>query len=202
MTKKKEHEDQTQQAQCQCGKECAQEKETSKPCEKETHHKQEEAAPKQEKQDKAEEYYQQLLRLQADFENYRKRTEKEKPLFIEYGRAEVIKSLLGLYDTLLKAQEETQKDGADINHIKQGLKMIFEEFNKVFAAQGVCVVCSKGKPYDPMTQEAVTTIPCEDKDDCMVIEELKKGVTLDGKVIRPAQVIVGKKKESPVQEQK
>ena len=201
MTKKKEHEEQTQAAQDQREKECdtPQAQENAKTCEKETHHKQD-SAPKQDTQDKAEEYYQQLLRLQADFENYRKRTEKEKPLFIEYGRAEVIKSLLGLYDTLLKAQEETQKEGADINHIKQGLKMIFDEFNKVFTAQGVCVVCSKGKPYDPMTQEAVTTIPCEEKDDCMVIEELKKGVTLDGKVIRPAQVIVGKKKEAPVQE--
>lgn len=169
--------------------------------------KQEEVKPvaaqsKEDKTDKAEEYYQQLLRLQADFENYRKRTEKEKPLFIEYGRTEVIKSLLGLYDTLLKAQEETSKEGADIKHIKQGLKMIFEEFNKVFTANGVCVVCAKGKPYDPMTQEAVTTMPCEDKDDCMVIEELKQGVTLDGKVIRPAQVIVGKKREEPEQKQK
>lgn len=163
-------------------------------------------APEQEQQeeptDKAEEYYQQLLRLQADFENYRKRTEKEKPLFIEFGKTEVIKSLLGLYDTLLKAQEETAKEGADIKHIKQGLKMIFDEFNKAFAAQGVSVTSAKGKPYDPMTQEAVTTIPCAEKDDCMVLEELKKGVTLDGKVIRPAQVIVGKKAEEPTQEDK
>ena len=160
-------------------------------------------APAQEqKEDKAQEYYQQLIRLQADFENYRKRTEKEKPLLIQYGRTEVIKSLLSLYDTLLKAQEETSKEGADIKHIKQGLKMIFEEFNKAFTAQGVCVVCAKGKPYDPMTQEAVTTIPCEEKDDNMVLEELKKGVTLDGAVIRPAQVIVGKKQEEPEQDKK
>ncbi len=181
------------------------ESQAAQTCEQQNNAAEQEAqtAPAQEQQeDKAQEYYQQLIRLQADFENYRKRTEKEKPLLIQYGRTEVIKSLLGLYDTLLKAQEETSKEGADIKHIKQGLKMIFEEFNKAFNAQGVCVVCAKGKPYDPMTQEAVTTIPCEEKDDCMVLEELKKGVTLDGTVIRPAQVIVGKKKEEPEQDKK
>lgn len=194
MTNKKEehknHKEEQAQEVCEAQAAAAAEQEEQK------------AQPQEKKEDKAQEYYQQLIRLQADFENYRKRTEKEKPLLIQYGRTEVIKSLLGLYDTLLKAQEETSKEGADIKHIKQGLKMIFEEFNKAFNAQGVCVVCAKGKPYDPMTQEAVTTMPCEDKDDCMVLEELKKGVTLDGTVIRPAQVIVGKKKEQPEQDKK
>jgi molecular chaperone GrpE len=162
-----------------------------------------EAKAKQEPaQDKAQEYYQQLIRLQADFENYRKRNEREKPFLIEYGKAETVKSFLGLYDTVIKAQEETSKEGTEIKHIRQGLKMIFDEFNKVFAAAGVKIVESKGKPYDPMTQEVVTTIPCEDKDDCLVLQELKKGVTMDGKMIRAAQVIVGKKKEAPSKEQK
>lgn len=193
MTNKKEEHKHHKEG--QCAQTCGQQKNAAQQ-EAQT------AAEQEQKEDKAQEYYQQLIRLQADFENYRKRTEKEKPLLIQYGRTEVIKSLLGLYDTLLKAQEETSKEGADIQHIKQGLKMIFEEFNKAFTAQGVCVVCAKGKPYDPMTQEAVTTIPCEEKDDNMVLEELKKGVTLDGAVIRPAQVIVGKKQEEPEQDKK
>jgi molecular chaperone GrpE len=161
-----------------------------------------EAAPRQEAKIKEQEYYDQLLRLQADFENYRKRTEKEKPLFIQFGRAEVIKKLLPLYDTLLKAEEEINKKDADAKHIKQGLNMLFEEFGKVFKSEGVEVICCKGKPYDPMTQEVVTTIPCDEKDDGTVTGEICRGVTLNGTVLRPAQVIVGKKKEEAEQETK
>ena len=73
--------------------------------------------------------------------------------------------------------------------------MIFEEFNKVFKSEGVEVLCCKGKPYDPMTQEVVTTIPCEDKDEGTVTDEICRGITFNGAVLRPAQVIVGKKKE-------
>lgn len=155
----------------------------------------EEVSGVEQTEDKAAEYYQQILRLQADFENYRKRTEREKPLFIEYGKTEVLKNILPLYDTLLKARQEVGKEDADIKHVKQGLKMIFEEFDKLFKSEGLKIVSAKGKPYDPMTQEVITTIPCEEKDDGIVMEELSQGVMLGDKVIRAAQVIVGKKKE-------
>jgi molecular chaperone GrpE len=147
-------------------------------------------------------YYDQLLRLQADFENYRKRTEREAPLLIQFGRAEAIKKLLPLYDTLLKAEAEVNKQDADAAHIKQGLNMIFEEFNKVFKSEGVEVLCCKGKPYDPMTQEVITTIPCAAGEDGTVAEELRRAITLDGKLLRPAQVIVGKKKEEETNQNK
>ncbi len=155
----------------------------------------EEAAGKPEVCSKEEEYYRQLISLKADFENYRKRVEREKPLFIKYGKEEVIQKFIPLYETLLKAKAELGKEDVSAEHIKQGLKMIFEEFGKVFKSEGVEVVSYKGKPYDPMTQEAITTVPCDDKDDGMVVEELSGGVIVDGKVLRPAQVIVGKKKE-------
>jgi molecular chaperone GrpE len=155
---------------------------------------------KREEQSKSPDYYDQLLRLQADFENYRKRTERDKPLWIQLGKAEVIKKLLPLYDTLLKAEAEVNKQDADAAHIRQGLNMIFEEFNKVFKTEGVEVISCKGKPYDPMTQEVITTIPCADGEDGTVAEELCKAITFGGKLLRPAQVIVGKKKEEETQE--
>jgi len=142
-----------------------------------------------------ENFYDQLLRLQAEFENYRKRTEREKPMFIQYGRAGIIKKLLPLYDALLKAAAEIDKKETDAAHIKQGLKMIFEEFDKVFKSEGVQITSAIGRPYDPMTQEAITTMPAEDKDDGLVVDEIVKGVSLNGEILRPAQVIVGKKKE-------
>ena len=148
-----------------------------------------------EEQDKATLYFGQLVRLQADFENYRKRVEKEKPELINFGKTEVILSFLSLYDVLLKAQKQAENKNADIEHIKQGLKMIFEEFAKVFKAQGVQIISAKGKPYDAMTQEVVTTIPCAPKDDGLVLEEISSGVKMGDRVIRPAQVVVGKAPE-------
>lgn len=151
-----------------------------------------------EESSKAEKYFEQLVRLQADFENYRKRTEKEKPQLISYGKFETLKKLLPLYDTLLKAEAESAKPEANMQHIKQGLKMIFEQFDKLFKAEGVKIISAKGKPYDPMTQEVITTIPCPPEQDGIVLEELAAGVEIEGKTVRPAQVIVGKSSEEEV----
>ena len=150
----------------------------------------------EEEKAKAQNYLDQLLRLQADFENYRKRTEKEKPLLISFGKAEVLKALLPMYDNLLKAKGEFNKEGADVKHLKHGLTMIIEEVEKAFKAQGLKVLDGAGKPYDPMTQEVVTTVPCPAKEDGKVLQELVKAVELDGKIIRPAQVVVCKTAES------
>ena len=152
-----------------------------------------------EEQDKAALYFGQLVRLQADFENYRKRVEKEKPELINFGKTEVILSFLSLYDVLLKAKKQVEDKNADIDNIKQGLKILFEEFAKVFKAQGVQIITAKGKPYDPMTQEVITTIPCAPKDDGLVLEEISSGVKMGDRVIRPAQVVVGKAPEEDPQ---
>ena len=150
----------------------------------------------EEEKAKAQNYLDQLLRLQADFENYRKRTEKEKPLLISFGKAEVLKALLPMYDNLLKAKGEFNKEGSDVKHLKHGLMMILEEVEKSFKAQGLKVLDGVGKPYDPMTQEVITTVPCSEKEDGKVLQELVKAVELDGKIIRPAQVVVCKTAES------
>ena len=150
----------------------------------------------EEEKAKAQNYLDQLLRLQADFENYRKRTEKEKPLLISFGKAEVLKALLPMYDNLLKAKGEFNKEGTDLKHLKHGLAMILEEVEKSFKAQGLKVLDGVGKPYNPMTQEVITTVPCPAKDDGKVLQELVKAVELDGKIIRPAQVVVCKTAEN------
>lgn len=149
----------------------------------------------EEEKAKAQNYLDQLLHLQADFENYRKRTEKEKPLLISFGKAEVLKSLLPMYDNLLKAKGEFNKEGTDLKHLQHGLSMILEEVEKSFKANGLKVLDGVGKPYNPMTQEVITTVPCPAKDDGKVLQELVKAVELDGKIIRPAQVVVCKTAE-------
>ena len=155
-----------------------------------------------EEKDKATLYFEQLVRLQADFENYRKRVEKEKAELINFGKTEVLLDFLSLYDVLLKAKKQVESENADVKNIKQGLKMIFEEFAKVFKAQGVQIISAKGKPYDAMTQEVITTVPCAPKDDGLVLEEISSGVKMGDRVIRPAQVIVGKAPEENSKEVK
>jgi len=150
----------------------------------------------EEEKAKTQNYLDQLLRLQADFENYRKRTEKEKPLLISFGKAEALKALLPMYDNLLKAKGEFNKEGVELKHLQHGLSMILEEVEKSFKAQGLKVLDGVGKPYNPMTQEVITTVPCPAKDDGKVLQELVKAVELDGKIIRPAQVVVCKTAEN------
>ncbi|HBA60067.1 MAG TPA: nucleotide exchange factor GrpE [Elusimicrobia bacterium] len=154
---------------------------------------------------RAEDYYDQLLRLQADFENYRKRVEKEKPELIKWGKAEMLLKLLPLYDLLLAAHlhlNAAADDGANGDVLK-GLEMIFKEFTKLFEAEGIRPMETTGKPYDPMACDILGVVEGTDENDGLVVEELQKGFYLGDKILRPARVKIAKKKAAerpPVQE--
>jgi molecular chaperone GrpE len=152
---------------------------------------------KQKKQ--AEDYYNQLLRLQADFENYRKRVEKEKPELIKYGKADILARLLPLYDLLLAAHNHVNsaKDGGNSDDVLKGLEMIFKEFSKVFEAEGLRPMEPVGKPYDPMASEILGLVDGTDENDGLVVEELQKGFYYGEKILRPARVKIAKKKAEP-----
>ncbi len=148
---------------------------------------------------KAEDYYNQLLRLQADFENYRKRVEKEKPELIKYGKAEILMKLLPLYDLLLAAHNHVAaaKDGGANDDVLKGLEMIFKEFSKVFEAEGIRPMDPVGKPYDPMASEILGVTEGTEENDGLVTEELQKGFYYGEKILRPARVKIAKKKAAP-----
>jgi len=152
---------------------------------------------KQKKQ--AEDYYNQLLRLQADFENYRKRVEKEKPELIKWGKAEILAKLLPLYDLLLSAHNHVNsaKDGGNSDEVLKGLEMIFKEFSKVFEAEGLRPMEPVGKPYDPMASEILGIVEGTEENDGLVTEELQKGFYYGEKILRPARVKIAKKKAAP-----
>lgn len=163
---------------------------------------QEEAGELEKQRKQAEEYYNQLLRLQADFENYRKRVEKEKPDLIKYGKAEILLKLLPLYDLLLAAHNHVTaaKDGGGNDDVLKGLEMIFKEFSKVFEAEGLRPMDPVGKPYDPMASEILGIVDGTDENDGQVTEELQKGFFYGDKVLRPARVKIAKKKAAPAPE--
>lgn len=155
---------------------------------------------KQKKQ--SEDYYNQLLRLQADFENYRKRVEKERPELIKYGKADILIRLLPLYDLLLSAHNHinSAKDGGNSDDVLKGLEMIFKEFSKVFEAEGLRQMEPVGKPYDPMASEILGVVEGTEENDGLVTEELQKGFYYGDKILRPARVKIAKKKAAPAPE--
>ncbi len=144
-------------------------------------------------------YYNQLLRLQADFENYRKRVEKEKPEFIKWGKAEILLKLLPLYDLLLAAHLHINnaKESCGSDDVLKGLEMIFKEFSKVFEAEGLRQMAPLGKPYDPMACEILGVVNGTDENDGLVVEELQKGFYYGDKILRPARVKIAKKAAAP-----
>ena len=145
------------------------------------------------------EYYNQLLRLQADFENYRKRVEKEKPELIKWGKAEILMKLMPLYDLLLAAHLHinNSKDAGNNGDVLKGLEMIFKEFTKVFESEGIRPMEPVGKPYDPMASEILGVVDGTDENDGLVTEELQKGFYYGDKIRRPARVKIAKKKAAP-----
>lgn len=146
-------------------------------------------------------YYGQLLCLKADFENYRKRVEKERPEFVKFGKAEILLKLLPLYDLLMQAHLHVVKmkdgpgdDPAATQDIIKGLEMIFKEFSKVFEAEGIRPMEVVGKPYDPMASEIIGMDEGTEENDGLVTAEFQKGFYYGDKVLRPARVKIAKKK--------
>lgn len=139
-------------------------------------------------------YYEQFVRLSADFENFRKRTEREKAAFLSYGKKELAEKLLPAYEILLKQAAELGKNKTekeDLKNIVSGIQMILDEMEKAFRSEGVIRMDVLNKPYDPATQEVVAMVPANKEQDGLVLQEVQMGFMLDGKVLRPARVMVG-----------
>ena len=159
------------------------------------------AEPVAEPEEKKPDYYEQLVRLSADFENYRKRTDREKASFLAYGKKEFAERLLPSYEVLLRQlmemdkKEEEGQLSTELKAVKTGLKRVFGELEKAFKAEGIEHMDVLDKPYDPATQEVVAMIPSSGDQDGLVLQEVQMGFTMDGKVLRPARVIVGQHAE-------
>lgn len=141
-------------------------------------------------------YREQYVRLYAEFDNYRKRTEREKAALIAYGKRDFALKLLPMYEVLLRQQKILQsKQAQDPKALQDGMRMILMELNKAFAAENIQKMDVLKKPYNPATQEVVATIPAPKTEDGLVIDEVKMGFMMDGQVLRPASVVVGQTKE-------
>ncbi len=137
-------------------------------------------------------YYGQLLRLKAEFENYRKRVDREKPEWFKMGRAEVVSKLLPLYDLLGHAHQDV-KAGYSDTPLAKGMDAIFREYEKLFREEGVTQTDPLGKPFDPHTQEAFGFVDKPGYEEGAVADVLQAGYLLGDKVLRTAKVRLQKK---------
>lgn len=137
-------------------------------------------------------YYAQLLRLKAEFENYRKRVDRDRPEWIRLGRAEVLSKLLPLQDLLQHAHDEV-KTGHSDTPLAKGLDAIFREYEKLFREEGVSQVNPVGKPFDPHYHEAIGFVDKAGCEEGSVAEVLQAGFLLGDKILRTAKVRLQKK---------
>lgn len=143
----------------------------------------------EEAEKKAEENFQRLLRVQADFENFRRRTRKEKEELQQYAAQAVIEQLLPVMDNFERALEAGRKTD-DKEALIKGIEMVYNQFQQVLKDQGLETIDSVGKPFDPYVHEAVMQVESDQYQSGYVVEELQKGYKLKDRVIRPAMVKV------------
>jgi molecular chaperone GrpE len=147
----------------------------------------------EEKQKKAEEYYDQLLRLKADFENFRRRTEKEKQDFLNWGREKILIKQISIYDVFEQALQSV-KTGKNLDSIMVGLDMIHKEFAKMLKEEGVEKIECLDKKFDPHFCDALAYVE-SDKEEGTVLEVYQPGYKFNGKLMRAAKVKVAKTPE-------
>lgn len=133
---------------------------------------------------------QKLLRLQADFDNFRRRNQAAKQEAREEARREVLEALLPVYDNFLRALDHAQ-DEEDYSPFATGIEGIRMQFEEFFRRQGLePIAAEEGDPFDPNLHEATGTLPGTDEQDGSVAKELRRGFKHKNQVLRPAQVLV------------
>ena len=131
------------------------------------------------------------LRLSAEFDNYRKRTMKEKAELILNGAEKTISSILPIVDDFERALKNMET-ATDVAAVKEGVELIYNKFMSVLGQDGVKVIETKDKPLDTDFHEAIAVIPAPDKSlKGKILDCVQTGYTLNDKVIRHAQVVVG-----------
>jgi len=131
------------------------------------------------------------LFLMADFENFRRRTLKEKAELIKNGAESAMRELLPVVDDLERALDAINK-GGDLDSLKQGVDLIYNKFVKYLESQHVTAIDSTGKDFDTDVHEAVTMFPAPDPSmKGKVIDTTIKGYMINDKVLRHAKVVVG-----------
>ncbi len=155
----------------------------------------------EEEKKKSEEYLTRLKYLQADFENYRKRIDREIQEVEEFSTSGFGRRLLPVMDELDLAISSAESSKSPLT---EGLKMVRKNLNASLEAEGIKRIEALGKPFDPTLYEAVDKVQGKRNGEDIVIEEIRKGYTFKGKILRPSMVKVelGAKEQAGKNEKK
>ncbi len=142
---------------------------------------------------KAREHWDRLLRVTADFDNFKKRTTRERQEAARYAYAPLLQKLIPVldnFDMALAAADNSQPDA--VASLKAGIAMIYQQMRKALAESGLQEIDALRKPFDHCWHEAVSEQPTTDVPEGHVVQQLRKGYKLHDRLLRPAGVVVAK----------
>lgn len=130
-----------------------------------------------------------LLRLQADFDNYRKRIDRERKDWAVFANEKLLKDLLPALDTFELGLSNGEKAGAPAA-LLEGLRLVRTQFESALAKSNVTPIDAEGQPFDPNLHEAITHMPSPEVPEGTVIAQTRRGWKMGDKLLRPSQVVV------------
>ena len=143
---------------------------------------------------KTEEYVDHLQRLQAEFQNYRRRMMQEKSEAVSRGKEDVLRALVPVLTNFRLALQHADQDA---NAVRQGVQMIWQQLEGFLRDQGVEPIPTIGQVFDPAYHEVLSTVPATAEAPAnTIVTEVKAGYRVDGRLLAPAQVIVAQAEES------
>ncbi len=142
---------------------------------------------------KAEEHWERLLRIAADFENFKKRAAREKQDAIKFANETLVQKLIPVLDNFDSALSATQNaEAASAQSLQTGVSMILQQLKQVLIDAGLEEVDATGKQFDPNLHEAVAQKETAEAPEGQVVQQLRKGFKLRDRLLRPASVVVAK----------
>ena len=131
------------------------------------------------------------LRLFAEFDNYKRRTAKERLELMQTAGKEMAIALLDVADDMDRAEKQIASDD-DVNHVREGVQLVFNKLRSLLLQKGIVAMSSLDTDFDVEKHEAVTEIPAGEEKTGKVVDELQKGYYMNYKLIRFEKVVVGK----------
>ena len=131
-----------------------------------------------------------LLRRQAEFENYRKRADRERNEYVQSASAELVRELLNVLDSFDLAIRNASSEGSAGEEMLRGLDLVYKQFLDTLGRFGLKAIEAKGQTFDPNFHQAISTVPSDEVPENTVVEEFRRGYTLNGKLLRAAMVSV------------
>lgn len=144
-----------------------------------------------------------VLRISADFDNFRKRTERERVSLLTNAQGEVLEGLLPVLDNFERAKSQIKVETDGEEKISNSYQSIYKQFSEILSSLGVVPVETRGNPFDPSLHEAIMREDSNEFEEGIIIEEFRKGFKLGDRLLRPSMVKVsagpGPAKSQPVE---